>query len=125
MKNIIKSIKLPAAFLLVTCLFIACDKDYNVLESDVIGSENTNFKNSDTLWPVIGYNKKLDSLQINGLGNTSANSITLAANLLGVYNDPNYGITTASIVSQITPQYYGVSFGTAPILDSVVLTIPY
>lgn len=116
MKKIINALKFSIAFLLITSSFIACDKDFNVIESDVLGSENSNFLTIiDSLYPISAYNKKLDSLQLNNL----------SSNLLGVFNDPAFGQTTASIVSQVTPTTFNPDFGTDPVIDSIVLNIPY
>lgn len=123
MKKTIKSLRYLIVFLFLVSAFISCDKDFNVIESDVLDDENANFKTKDTLWPIVGYNKKLDSLQINNLGNTGTSGS--GGNLFGVFNDPAYGLTTASIVSQITPSTLSPAFGVNPVLDSVVLKIPY
>ncbi|AUS04751.1 DUF4270 domain-containing protein [Pseudotamlana carrageenivorans] len=123
MKKTIKSLQYPIVFLLLVGAFISCDKDFNVIESDVLGDENANFNTKATLWPLVGYNKKLDSLQINNLGITGSNGS--GGNLLGVFNDPAYGLTTASIVSQIVPNKLSPEFGENPVIDSVVFKIPY
>ncbi len=115
MKKTIKALKLPGIFILIMVAFIACDKDYSVIESDVLGKENSNFSTDTSIVPIVAYNKKLDSLQINGL----------ASNLLGVYNDPAFGQTTASIVTQVTPSVYNPDFGENPVIESVILNIPY
>ncbi len=104
-----------------TCLLFAilisssCDNDFNNIESDVIGEENINFNVVKTSSNVLAYNKRLDSLRINNL----------RSSLLGVFNDPIYGTTTASIVSQLSPTTNNATFGINPVLDSVVLNIPY
>ncbi|WP_223549802.1 DUF4270 domain-containing protein [Aestuariivivens sp. NBU2969] len=96
--------------------FIACDKDFSSIDSDVLGKDNANFNtNKINIGALLAYNKKLKNVQVNGLN----------ANLLGVYNDPVYGQTTASIVSQITPTFYNPDFGDNPVIDSVILNIPY
>lgn len=115
MKKTIKALKFSVVLLLTVMSFIACDKDFNVIESDVLGKENSNFTTNNTISPIVAYNKKLDSLQINGL----------ASNLLGVFNDPAYGKTTASIITQVTPTSYNPDFGDNPVIDSVVINIPY
>ncbi|WP_308991548.1 DUF4270 domain-containing protein [Mariniflexile litorale] len=115
MKKTIKTLKFSVAFLFVFSSFIACDKDFAIVESDVLGEQNSNFKTDSISFQIAAYNKKLDSLQINGL----------SSYLLGVYNDPAYGQTIASIITQITPSIYSPDFGDNPVIDSVVLTIPY
>ena len=100
-------------FFFNSCSFVACDKDFNTIESDVIGAKN--FDTDYTIAPITSYNKKLDSVKINNLG----------ASLLGVFNDPVYGQTKASIVAQVIPSSFNPSFGDNPNIDSVILNIPY
>ena len=95
--------------------FIACDKDFNTIESDVLGKDNANFNTDNFNLQILAYNKKLEALQINGL----------ASNLLGVFNDLAYGQTTASVITQVTPTTFSPDFGTNPIIDEVILSIPY
>uniref|UniRef100_UPI00404823E9 DUF4270 domain-containing protein n=1 Tax=Mariniflexile sp. TaxID=1979402 RepID=UPI00404823E9 len=115
MKNTIKALKFSIVSFLLVSFFLACDKDFTVLESNVLGEDNSNFSATNEFLQIAAYNKKLDSLQIN----------RLPSNLLGVYNDPVYGQTTASIVTQITPTTYAPDFGDNTVIDSVVLNIPY
>ena len=116
MKKIFEALRIPAIVLLFVTSFIACDKDFYVLDSSVLGKDNANFDtdNTETL-PIVAYNKKLGNVQINNL----------PSNLLGFFDDPAYGASTASIVTQITPTSFNPDFGTDPVIDSVVLTIPY
>jgi hypothetical protein len=115
MKKTIKALKLPSILFLMIISFIACDKEFSIIESDVLGKENSNFITSDTTLSITAYNKKLEALQINGL----------ASYLLGVYNDPAYGQSKASIITQISPTVFNPSFGNNPVIDSVILRIPY
>ncbi|WP_299548351.1 DUF4270 domain-containing protein [Seonamhaeicola sp.] len=116
MKKTIKALQIPAIVLLLVTSFIACDKDFYVLDSDVLGKDNANFGTGvDSLMPIISYNKKLEKVQINNL----------PSNVLGFYDDPEYGPTTASVITQILPSSFDPDFGENPIIDSVVLSIPY
>ena len=115
MRNTLKALKFTSIVLFIIVAFIACDKDFSTVQSDVLGEENSNFFTDKALIPVLAYNKKLDSLQINNL----------SSNLLGVYNDPAFGQTVASFVSQLTPTTFNPNFGEKPTIDSVVLNIPY
>ncbi|UKM65284.1 DUF4270 domain-containing protein [Flavobacteriaceae bacterium GSB9] len=115
MEKPIKALKFSFFILLTLSLFIACDRDFTNIESDVLGDGNANFNKKDTVLPVVAYNKKIDSVQINGM----------ASNLLGYFYDPAFGNTTASIVAQVTPSAYNPSFGENPVIDSVVISIPY
>nr|WP_321232622.1 DUF4270 domain-containing protein [uncultured Psychroserpens sp.] len=108
---------LAVVTLLVSC-FIACDKDFADIESDIINNDNaSHFDTNSQDFDVIAYTKVLDPVQTN----------TLPINMLGVYNDPSseYGTTTASIVSQISSPAINPDFGEGVQLDSVILTIPY
>lgn len=113
MKKIFKAFKFCSIFLLVIMAFIACDNNFNTIQSGVIGVKN--FDTNHALVPITSYNKKLDSLKINNL----------SSNLLGVYNDLAYGQTKASIIAQIIPATFNPSFGGNPVIDSVILSIPY
>lgn len=115
MKKILKALLPTCIVLLVVFSFVGCDKDFSSIDSDVIGEDNANFDTPVITIPITAYNKKLDSVQISNL----------ASVLLGVFNDPAYGQTMASIVTQITPTLSNPDFGTNPVIDSVVLTIPY
>lgn len=99
--------------LALTTLFIACDKDYVSLDSDISGQNN--FGMSNTKYEVTAYTKKLNPVQTNGL----------PSNLLGYYNDLVYGSTTANVVTQVTPTVFDPTFPENVRLDSVVLTVPY
>ena len=115
MKKTFKALKLSAAFLFVLTGFVGCDKEFTELESAVLGKDNANFSTDSYEIPIVAYNKTTESVQVNGL----------ASYLLGVFNDPVYGQTAASIVTQVTPSSYDPDFGDNPVITSVVLTIPY
>lgn len=115
MKKILKALEFTGIVLFLTLSFVACDKDFSSVESDVLGTGNSNILDDKFTAKIRAYNKKLDSLQINNLSSA----------LLGYYNDPVYGSTTASIITQVTPQTYDPVFGENTVIDSVVLTIPY
>lgn len=115
MRKTIKALKFSIVLLGLVTFFLACDKDFNVIESDVLGKENSNFNTDKEFLQISAYNKKLSSIQINGL----------SSNLLGVYNDPAFGQTTASFITQLSPSTIAPDFGVNAVIDSVVLSIPY
>lgn len=115
MKKIFKALKFPVIFILFLSCFIACDKEFSTIDSDVLGEGNANFFSSVDTLSIAAYNKKLEALQVNNL----------ASNLLGVFNDQEYGRTTASIVTQLTPASFTEDFDVNPVIDSVVINIPY
>jgi Domain of unknown function (DUF4270) len=105
-----------ALLTLIFAGFIACDKDFSNLESDVVDSNNAlHFNDSVNTYSVITYNKIITPFQSNNL----------PANLLGYYNDPVFGSTTVNFVAQMLPNTFDPSFGENVILDSVVLSIPF
>ena len=101
---------------LLTSLFIACDKDFATIESDIVTNENaTNFDGLSRQFDIISYSRALDPVQTNAL----------PINMLGLYNDPIYGNTTASFVYQLRSNIIDPDFGENVVLDSVVISIPY
>ena len=113
MKRIKFALKNVAVLALLIISFVACDKDFATIGSDIIGQNNfsTNYSN----YEVTAYSRKLNPVQTNGL----------PVHLLGVYKDPVYGLTTATVVSQLSLSQLEPTFGDDVTLDSVVLTIPY
>ncbi|MBA6152127.1 DUF4270 domain-containing protein [Gelidibacter gilvus] len=93
--------------------FMACDKDFVSLDSDISGLNN--FGVADAKYDVIAYTNKLKPIQTNNL----------PSNLFGFYKDLTYGNTTASLVTQLSPTTLAPTFPEDVRLDSVVLTIPY
>ncbi len=111
MKKILDVLKTVTTITVLLLTFIACDKDFTTIGTDVIG--NDHFDATNFSFPVVSYNKKLDPVQTNNL----------SSNLFGVYNDPIYGKSSANIVSQL-------AIGSSPTgvniqLDSVAISIPY
>ncbi len=102
-------------FILTIICFIACDEDFSEVKSEVLGKENANFDTNSADIAISAYNKKISALRINNLG----------FNLLGYFNDPEFGETNASIVTQVLPTSFVTDFGTNPVVDSVILNIPY
>lgn len=113
----IKLILKPFGLLsLLVITFISCEDDYSSLDSDIVNSDNAAHFNSENVkYAVTTYSKKMGPVQTNNL----------PANLFGVYDDPVYGRTTASFISQLTPSTYDPDFGDNTTIDSVVVTIPY
>lgn len=104
-----------AVFALIITSFIACDKDFSTLESDILNDDvATNFDILSDQYDIITYTDALEPVQTNGLG----------LNTLGVYDDNTYGRTTSSFVTQLSTTF-GADFGDVVKIDSVVLYIPY
>ncbi len=104
---------------LAIVLLASCDKDYNEIGSDIVGGDNDHYNFENTTFPVVAYNQNTGVVATNNL----------PINLLGIYNHPVFGKTTASFVTQlelasqnptfINPENPGFE------IDSVYLYVPY
>ena len=98
---------------LIIVLLTSCEDEYKELGAGIINIQNITIQNQT--YPVKTYNKRITPFQSNGM----------PSNLLGYYNDSNFGSTTVEFLAQLTPGLYSPNFGDNTTLDSVVLTIPY
>jgi hypothetical protein len=94
-------------------LFASCDKDYNEIGADLIGENHFDFKND--VFSVVAYNQEIGPIQSNNL----------PVNALGIYENPAFGKTTASFVTQVSLPSLNPTIGANPVVESAVLTIPY
>ncbi len=108
-KVLIKTIAIVAVVFAV----VSCDTNIDSVGSEIIG--DVNFERD--LYGAIpqAHSKKFKRVQTNGL----------PGNSLGVYNDPFYGQSVYSVLSQVVPENFSPDLGTNPVLDSVVLNLPY
>ena len=110
-------------FGLITIIFVACDKDYNEIGTDIVGDNHFTFERNTDI-SIKAYNQKL--------GPIASNNLTI--NPFGFYQNPAFGTTQANFVTQvelsslnpkfnnIDPNEYDV---TPTVLDSVVMEVPY
>lgn len=108
----LKKARLIPVALLMVLAFTSCDDDFNSIGGRLVGQFD-----SIPLYEagVVGYSTKTGPVQTNGL----------PANLLGVYNDPIYGQQVANVLTQVLLSSNNPQFGTSPVVDSVVLSLPY
>ncbi len=97
-------------------LFASCDKDFNEIGVSVVGDDHYGFEKFVDP-SVVAYNRNLGAVQTNNL----------PINALGIYDNPVFGKTTSSFVTQVqlssvNPTFYEPALGTQ---DSVYLYIPY
>jgi len=118
-----KSLLRPILVLcIITTILISCDKDYDQLGTDIVGENHYVFDK---------YNGATIKAFNQDLGPISSND--LAINPLGFYEDPAFGNTQANFVTQIVlsseaPVFNNSvadNFQVLPVLDSVILDIPY
>ncbi len=107
---------LPAtmAILFFIIILSSCEEDFVTIGADIIGDQVNDAELYDD-GTVVSYSKLLLPIQTNGLPSYQ----------LGVYNDPIYGKTTSNLLSQLFMDVPDPDFGYVPILDSVVLYVPF
>ena len=102
-----------SSLLFLVLIFISCDKDFNSLDSEVIGDNHFDLEKEEV--SVIAYTKATGPVQANNL----------PLNALGIYNNPKFGQTKAHFVTQVELGTENPSFGYDPVIDSVYLYVPY
>ncbi len=112
------------AIVAVVFTFLSCDNEFSPVGGEIIGG--VNFQDSLYVATPVAYSKKFERVQTNGLiRDVQGVQTNFQANLLGVYNDPIYGPSEYSILSQVQPSEFDPDFGTNPVLDKVILSLPY
>ena len=103
-------------FIATIILFASCDKDYNDIGAGIVGDEHFGFT-SDNSSTVEAYTQKTGPIQSNNLD----------VNALGIYNNPQFGKTTASYVTQVQLAQLAtkVDLTLQQEIESVELYIPY
>ncbi len=98
-------------------VFIAsCDKDFNEIGADFVDNDHYDFLTQK--YDVVAYNQALGPVQTNNL----------PLNALGYYNNPVFGKTKASFVTQLELASVNPTFLKLPqdiVVDSVYLHVPY
>ncbi|RAR72578.1 DUF4270 domain-containing protein [Flavobacterium aciduliphilum] len=92
--------------------FASCDRDINEIGSNIVGDDH--FGLNVAQFDVNAYNQDLGPVQTNDL----------SLNQFGYYNNPVFGKTKASFVSQVALAVTNPTFYT-PVIDSVYLYVPY
>ena len=91
----------------------SCDKDYNSIGENLIGENDFNFVKYTS--NVVAYNQKIGPIQSNNL----------PVNSLGVFDNSAFGTTTSNFATQLVLNSANPTIGENPVVESVVLTIPY
>ncbi|MCB9361734.1 MAG: DUF4270 domain-containing protein [Flavobacteriales bacterium] len=94
-----------------TALF-SCKKDGELYPK--FNSENLEVNFTDTF-----------SIETKVVRADSIDTYNVSSNLLGIYNDSVFGLSSASFYSEITLSGVNVSFGNNPVIDSIVLSLKY
>lgn len=102
-------------FLVSIVSFIAsCDKDFNEIGTDIVDNDHFGLI-QDVSNTVIAYNQSVGSVETSNL----------SINALGYYNNPFFGKTRASVVSQVILDTLNQTIGTNPTVTKVELSLPY
>lgn len=94
-------------------LLYSCDKDFNAIGDDLIGDDHFGLESEK--YDVLAYNQEVTPIQSN----------SLTVNALGIYDNPVLGTTTANYTTQVALAAYAPSIGESPVIQSVVLSVPY
>lgn len=87
-------------FLFLAIIITSCQEDFNTVGSDIIADPNFEFDLFDET-SVVAYSRRAIPVQTNNL----------PVYQLGVFNDPVYGLTESSILSQLTLDQTNPTFG--------------
>jgi len=102
------------AFLAVMAVFLySCDKDFNAIGDGLIGDDH--FGLEAEKYDVVAFNQEVTPIQSN----------TMTPNALGILDNPLFASTTANFVTQVGLSSYPIKVGDSPVIESVVLEIPY
>ncbi|MDO4224982.1 MAG: DUF4270 family protein, partial [Bergeyella zoohelcum] len=108
-KNIIKTFLFLCAGSFV---LYSCETDADQLGSQFF--EGTSAQGEQVAYDIITYN-----VSNNDTIRTDASKLTYAT--LGAFNENQFGLQKSSFVSQVRLSSYNPSFGTSPVIDSVVM----
>ena len=98
----------------IVAFFAACDKDFNEIGLDVIGDDHFGLIKDDSQ-TVLAYNTATGQVETSNL----------PVNSLGYYNNPFFGKTKASVVSQVLLDTINQTIGANPTVTKVELSLPY
>lgn len=102
------------ALLAVMAVFLySCDKDFNAIGDGLIGDDH--FGLEAEKYDVVAFNQEVTPIQSN----------TMTPNALGILDNPLFASTTANFVTQVGLSSYPIKVGDSPVIESVVLEIPY
>jgi len=96
-------------------LLMACEDEISSTGAGIVDQVNFETNLADN-FSVLSYSVNYpEGVQTNGL----------PEGVLGVYDDPIYGRTTASYLTQVALSRFDPEFGEEPVVDSVILRMPY
>lgn len=103
---------------LVLLGMISCENDLEDIAVDLTGQKP--FRVGDTIFEIISYHNNIDSSRVD-----NNNQERTPLYLLGVNANSVFGALKSDLITQVGLPITGVDFGDNPIIDRVVLDIPY
>lgn len=106
------AIRSLASILVLTLLF-SCENEYSEVGTDYINSIQVQppYESEN----IVAFSEKHNAIQANGLRNY----------FIGHYSDPVYGMSETKLLTQLGLAETNPNFGTNPVIDSVVMTLPF
>lgn len=101
-------------FTILLMTIVSCAEDFSSVGSDIIGDPNFEFDLYENA-SIKAYSRRAYPVQTNNL----------PVYQLGIYNDPVFGRSEASILTQVTMNETNPTFGENPEIEKVILDIPY
>ncbi len=111
--KVVKTIKQIALFSILFLSMLSCETDIENLGINIV--ENGIFDTQKYNSELKAYNQNILKRRANGLGQY----------LLGVYKNDDFGELNASIITQVSSPFRFTDFGIDPLIDTVILSIPY
>ncbi len=108
----INSIKSVFLFCISLLGIVSCERDFENVGVSLV--DNNLFDTSQRDFEVVAYTKNVDSSRVDNVPIYN----------LGIYKDDNFGAINTSFVTQIGLTV-GRSFGLNPVIDTVIIDIPY
>lgn len=109
----INRLKVFALFFIVLLFATSCEDDFTNLGADFVN--NLELPEPYVVQNLSAYSENILSVQSNALSNY----------LIGEFEDPVFGNTKTSILTQLRLQNTNPDFGQNPVVDSVILTLPF
>ncbi len=115
-----KLLKQVTAVLALALFIISCEDDFGTIGTDIVGEVNFDTELAQD-FKVAAYSRNYaDPSGFNGVQTNGAET-----GVLGFYNDPTYGSTTSSYLSQVQLSRNDPDFGDETVIESVVFTLTY
>lgn len=101
-------------------LIVSCEDEFGSVGTEIVGEVNFETELAQDFATAAYSRNYADASGFNGV---QTNGVETGA--IGFYNDPVYGTTTASLLSQVSLSSFDPEFGENAVIDSVTFTLPY